>query len=367
MIRRVLAICVKELLQLKRDWRTVAALLGMPVVLLLIYGFALSFDVRDVRFVVVDQSRSPVSRELVDAFVASGYFIPVARLDDVRGLDRLFDDGTAQAALVIPPDLSASVLSKKPSSVQFVLDGSDAQTASTILAYARQVLASATPGLYELTVTPPLLGEPLVWYNPNLESSIFLVPGLLAFILMVTSAIATALAVVREKERGTIESLRATPLKAVELLLGKTLPYLLVGSIAAAGSLTLAWALFEVPIRGSLVWLALITVLFLWVGLGWGVLLSSVAESQQLAFQLSLLTSMLPTLLLSGFIFPLSSMPKALQVISTIVPARYFVAALREVVLKGAGPLVWWDDATSLAVFAVVLLVAASLRMIRSL
>ena len=367
MIRRVLAITVKELLQLKRDWRTALALLGMPVILLLIYGYALSFDVQDIRLAIVDLSRTSASREVVEAFLRSGYFDAVARPDDTRALDALFDSGRAQAGLVIPAEFGAEVAGRRPTTLQFVLDGSDSQTATTILGYARQIVASVTPALLGVRFAPPIQGVPLVWYNPDLKSSIFLVPGLLAFILMVSSVIATALAVVREKERGTMESLRATPLKAIELLLGKTLPYLLVASGSAAGSLILAWALFGVPINGSIVWLGVVTVLFLAGGLGWGIFLSSLAETQQVAFQIGLLSSMLPTLLLSGFIFPISSMPKFLQVISHIVPARYYIAALREIVLKGVGPELWWNDAVALIAYGVVVLLLATVTTVRSL
>ncbi|MCU0234143.1 MAG: ABC transporter permease [Thermoanaerobaculales bacterium] len=367
MIRRILAVTVKELLQLRRDWRTALALLGMPVLLLMIYGYALSFDVQDIRLAVVDSSRSAASRQLLQAFLQSGYFVQVAVLDDPRPLDALFDSGRAQAALVIPRDLAADLAARRPTGVQFVLDGSDSQTANTILGYARQIVATAGPPLAGLELEPRVAARPLVWYNPNLESSIFLVPGLLAFILMVSSVIATALAVVREKERGTMESLRATPLLALELLLGKTLPYLLVASVAAATSLALAWALFEVPVRGDIVWLAAVTVLFLAGGLGWGVFISTLADTQQVAFQLGLLSSMLPTLLLSGFIFPISSMPPALQAISHIVPARYYIAALREIVLKGVGPEVWWSEALALVAYGAVVLVLATARTVRSL
>ena len=367
MIRRVLATAVKELLQLKRDWRTALALLGMPIVLLMIYGFALSFDVTDIRLGIVDQSRTQDSRLLIEAFLRSGYFVEKAILDDTRPLDDLFTAETIQAALVIPADFSSQTAALRPSSILFVLDGSDAQTANTVLGYARQIVASQIRDLFDVEVEAAYQAVPLVWYNPDLKSSIFLVPGLLAFILMVSSVIATALAVVREKERGTMESLRATPVRAIELLVGKTLPYLLIGSAAAAGSLFLAWALFDVPIRGSLAWLAFVTLLFLAGGLGWGIFISTIAETQQLAFQLSLLSSMLPTLLLSGFIFPISSMPRALQLISHVVPARYFIAALREIVLKGVGPEVWWNDALALVIFGAVVLLLATVRTLRSL
>ncbi len=367
MIRRVLATTVKEILQLKRDWRTALALLGMPVVLLMIYGYALSFDVTDIRLGVVDQSRTRTSRHVVEAFLKSGYFVQKAVVADTRPLDDLFTTGAIQAALVIPADFASQTAARMPTSILFVLDGSDSQTANTVFGYARQIVASQIGNLYEIEVRAAYQAVPLVWYNPDLKSSIFLVPGLLAFILMVSSVIATSLAVVREKERGTMESLRATPLRAIELLLGKTLPYLLVASVSAAGSLSLAWALFDVPIRGSLVWLAVVTLLFLAGGLGWGIFISTLAETQQLAFQLSLLSSMLPTLLLSGFIFPISSMPKALQILTHIVPARYYISALRAIVLKGVGPEIWWDQAGALIVYASIVLLLATIRMVRSL
>jgi ABC-2 type transport system permease protein len=366
-IRRVLATTVKELLQLKRDWRTALALLGMPIVLLMIYGYALSFDVTDIRLGVVDQSRTQDSRRLVEAFLKSGYFVQRVIVDDSRPLDDLFTDETIQAALVIPADFASQISAHRPTSVQFILDGSDAQTANTVLGYARQIVASQIAGLYNIQIQAVYQAAPLVWYNPDLKSSIFLIPGLLAFILMVSSVIATSLSVVREKERGTMESLRATPIRAIELLLGKALPYLLVASVSAAGSLFLAWYLFDVPIRGSLVWLAAVTLLFLAGGLGWGIFISTIAETQQLAFQLSLLSSMLPTLLLSGFIFPISSMPKALQILTLIVPARYYISALRAIVLKGVGPEVWWQQATALVIYAGVVLLLATIRMVRKL
>lgn len=367
MIRRILAVAVKELLQLRRDWRTALALLGMPIVLLLIYGYALSFDVQDIRLAVVDLSKTTDSRRLIQAFLESGYFVRVASPAETRPLDELFDSGRVQAALVIGADFADDVTARRSTALQFVLDGSDSQTATTILGYARQIVAATAPDLLRIDFEPPIAAAPVIWYNPDLKSTIFLVPGLIAFILMITSVIATALAVVREKERGTMESLRATPLLAIELLLGKTLPYLLVGSVAAAGSLGIAGLLFEVPVHGSLVWLAVLTVLFLAGGLGWGVLISTLADSQQVAFQLGLLSSMLPTLLLSGFVFPISSMPTALQWFSHIVPARYFIAALRDVMLKGVGPEVWWNEASALIIFGMVVLLLATVRTVRSL
>jgi len=367
MIRRTLAIAVKELLQLFRDLRTTLTLLVMPMVLLLIYGYALSFDIRHVRLAIVDHDGSRAARDVQQAYLRSGYFDLVGLERDEGALDPLFDSGRAQAALVIPDGYGAALAAGRRTELQFVLDGSDAQTATTILGYARQIVASVSPVLRTPTALGPVAARPLVWYNPDLASARFLVPGLVAFILMVTSVIATALAVVREKERGTMESLRATPLLALELLIGKTLPYLAVASLSAAGSLALAWALFDVPLRGSPFWLAVVTLLFLAGGLGWGVLISTLADTQQVAFQVGLLSSMLPTLLLSGFIFPISSMPPVVQAITHIVPARYFLVALRGIVLKGTGPEAWGMQAVALIVYGGVVLLLATVRTVRSL
>jgi len=367
MIRRTLAIAVKELLQLFRDWRVTLTLLVMPMLLLLIYGYALSFDIRHIRLAVVDHDGSQAARDVRQAFLRSGYFDLLGLEHDDRGLEPLFDSGRAQAALVIPDGYGATLAAGRPTELQFVLDGSDARMATTVLAYARQIVASVTPVLRHPAARGPIDARPLVWYNPDLTSARFLVPGLVAFILMVTAVIATALAVVREKERGTMESLRATPLLALELLIGKTLPYLAVASLSAAGSLLLAWGLFDVPLRGSPFWLAVVTLLFLGGGLGWGVLISTLADTQQMAFQVGLLSSMLPTLLLSGFIFPISSMPPAVQAITHIVPARYYLVALRGIVLKGAGPEAWGIQAVALTIYCGAVLLLATIRTVRSL
>lgn len=367
MIRRIIAMAVKEFLHLRRDLRTTFLLLGMPAILLLFYGFALSFDVEHIRLAIIDQDNTRASREASNAFLRCGFFDSVWHGFDHRSLDRLFESGRAQAALVIPSGYGADLASGRQTSLQFVLDGADARMATTVLGYARQIVASVSPVLYSGGRLGPVIPSPRVWYNPNLSSPIFLVPGLVAFIMAISAVVATALAVVREKERGTIEALRATPLHAIELLVGKTIPYFLIGFIAAAGCLIAAWGVFGMPLQGSIGWLVFVTVLFLAGSLGWGVFISTVADSQQMAFQLGLLSSMLPNMLLSGFIFPISSMPSFLRTITHIVPARYFLAALREIVLKGAGITVWWQDAVGLLAFTAAILVFATVRTVRSL
>jgi ABC-2 type transport system permease protein len=367
MLRRTLAIAVKELLQLRRDPRTAFTLFGMPIVLLLLYGYALSFDVQHIRLAVVDQDGTRAARDVATSFLESGYFDLVLQGHDPRVLDALFDTGRAQAALVIPARYGADLAARRPTTVQFVLDGSDSQTATTILGYARQIVGALSPIVRTGGRNAAVAPVPLVWYNPDLSSARFLVPGLLAFILMVTSVIATALAVVREKERGTMESLRATPLVAIELLVGKTVPYLLLGSAATAVTLVTSRVLFDVHVRGSMLWLALLTLVFLAVSLSWGILVSTIADTQQVAFQLGLLSSMLPTFILSGFIFPISSMPPAMQLFTHLFPARYYLTALREIILKGAGPEVWWNQAVGLIAYGAVVLGLATVRTVRSL
>lgn len=367
MIRRIRALAYKEILHLLRDFRTLAALLIMPGVLLLIYGYALSFDVEHVRLGVVDQDGTPASRRFVQEFVAGTTFDLVAFSRDTRVLDPWFDAFKVQAALVIPAQFGAHLERGRKVTVQFVVDGSDARTATTVLAYGELLTSLVSPRVVQRQGTGTVRPAPLVWYNPNLRSSIFLVPGLLAFILMITSVVATALAVVREKERGTVECLRATPLRPFELILGKTLPYVFLGLLAAALALLLAHLLFAVPVRGSLAWLAAITVLFLLGGLGWGLFISAVADTQQVAFQLALFSTLLPTLLLSGFIFPISSMPRAIQLVTTLIPARYFLVALRGITLKANAFALWWEHALALAVFAAAVLTVAVLRSRRTL
>ncbi|MDW7966529.1 MAG: ABC transporter permease [Thermoanaerobaculum sp.] len=366
MIRRVLALARKEVFHLLRDWRTLTALLVMPAVLLLIYGFALSFDIQHVRLGVVDQDQTPLSRQFIRRLEAGTTFDVVRRSTDLRQAVSWLDRFHVQAVYLIPRGFQKSLVAGQPVPVGFLVDGSDSRTASTVLAYGELQASLYLPPRSSPRQLGPIQAAPVVWYNPSLKSSHFLVPGLVALILMVTSVVATALAVVREKERGTLETLRVTPLRPLELVVGKTLPYLFLGLGAATLELGVAHVSFEVPLRGSALWLLVVTLLFLLGGLGWGLLLSTVAETQQVAFQLALLSTLLPTLLLSGFIFPISSMPPAIQAVTTFIPARYFLVALRSIVLKGAGPELWWREAVSLAAFAAVVLALAVWRSRRS-
>ena len=366
----ILAIGVKELRQIRRDRRTLLILLFVPGFFLLLYGYALNFDIRDIRLAVKDQDRSAASRDLVSAFLNSGYFQLVAMVESDAEIVRLIDANDVRAALVIPPRFGRDASTGRPTSVQVIVDGDNANTATTVVGYARTLVASVS-ARYEVQARagapsgPALALEPRVWYNPELRSALFLVPGLIAYIAMLTAVVSTALSIVREKEVGTMEQVRMAPVGPLPYVVGKTVPYFFISLLSSMSIVALAMLLFGLPMRGS--WLALLLAvsLFLVGALAFGLLISTVAETQQVAFQLALLTSYLPTLMLSGFIFPISSMPAALQVVTFAVPARYFLLALRGIVLKGVGIEVIWRDLAALVVFAAVIVALASLRLKR--
>ena len=367
---KTVAVARKELRQIQRDRRTLLILLFVPAFFLLVYGYALNFDIRHVRLAAQDNDRSVASRQMISAFVNSGYFDLVADAPGPEAIDDLIDRGDVRAVLVIPARLGADVATGRVTSVQFIVNGDNANTATTVVGYANGLVSSQSAG-YELrarmgSLTGPILTlEPRVWYNPELRSTLFLVPGLIAYIAMLTAVVSTALSVVREKEAGTMEQVRMSPIGPVPYVLGKTAPYFVVSLISSMSIVVAAILLFDMPMRGS--WLVLVGVvsLFLIGALAFGLLISSIADSQQVAFQVALLTSFLPTLMLSGFIFPIASMPAFLQVVTFVVPARYFLVALRGVVLKGVGPAVFWQDLVALAIYAFVILALASVRVRR--
>jgi ABC-2 type transport system permease protein len=367
---KTLAVARKEMRQIGRDRRTLLILLFVPAFFLLVYGYALNFDIRNVPIAVQDNDRSTASRDVISSFVNSGYFDLFGEVMNDAEISRVLDRNDVRAVLVIPARFGSDVAAGHPTSVQFIVNGDNANTATTVVGYARGLL-SATSARYEMQArlgSPrgPLVNvEPRVFYNPELRSTLFLVPGLIAYIAMLTAVVSTALSIVREKEVGTMEQVRMSPIGPVPYILGKTAPYFVVSLISAMSIVVAAMVLFDMPMRGSWIVLLGVVSLFLVGALGFGLLISSIAETQQVAFQLALLTSFLPTLMLSGFIFPISSMPEFLQLVTRIVPARYFLVALRGIVLKGVGPAVFWSDLVALVIFAVVILGLASLRLRR--
>ncbi|HEV3456295.1 MAG TPA: ABC transporter permease, partial [Thermoanaerobaculia bacterium] len=334
---------------------------------------------------IEDRDKSAASRDLASAFVNSGYFDLVADLRAGADLARLTERREAAAILIVPENYGRDLAGGRLARAQLVLDGADANTATTILGYATAVAGEANlavvraargraagaptaggaPTAANAGGVAPIDYEPRVWYNPELKTTQFLVPGLIGFILMLTAVLSTAMSVVREKERGTMEQLRVSSLSAGELLLGKTLPYLSISLAATTIILLAARVLFGVVVRGSYLDLFIITFIYLVGALGLGLLVSSIADSQAMAFQLGAGISMLPAILLSGFIFPIRSMPLAVQVITYAVPARYFLVALRGVILKGAGLAPYGRDVAFLVAYALAVLGLAFVRLSR--
>jgi len=367
-MHKTLAIARKELRQIVRDRRTLGILLFVPAFFLLVYGYALSWDIHNVTLAVDDRDRSASSRSLVAAFVNSGYFDLVATIASESDVDALMDRNQARLVLIIPEGFSRDLTRGLSVPVQLLLNGDNANTATTVMGYALTIVQTESSKIQARvngTVATLLRAEPRIWYNPQLRSAIFLVPGLIAYISMITAVVSTALSIVREKERDTIEQVRMAPIGASAFVVGKTIPYFAVSLVSGLGIVLVAMLLFGMPMSGSWTLLVLTLSLFLVGALGLGLLISSVAETQQVAFQVALLVSFLPTFMLSGFVFPISSMPYALQVITYVVPARYFLTALRAIVLKGVGFGIVWLELGALLVFAIVVLTLASARLRR--
>jgi ABC-2 type transport system permease protein len=366
-MRKPFAVARKELRQIARDRRTLLILVFVPVFFLLLYGYALNFDIRHVQLAVEDRDGTRESRAIVSAFINSGYFDLASVVYEPAEAERLLDLDRARAVLVIPEGLGRELGAGRHATVQVLISGDNANTATTVLGYASSILRTAgselSPGGVQLE--SPITVDPRIWYNPELRSTLFLVPGLIAYIAMITAVTSTALSIVREKEFGTMEQVRMAPIDTFSFVIGKTIPYFVVSLTSAALIILASMALFGLPMRGNWLSLLLALALFLVGALGTGLLISTVSNTQQIAFQIALLISLLPTMMLSGFIFPISSMPAALQVVTYVVPARYFLVALRGIVLKGASVTNLVVPLAALLVYALAVLSLASVRLAR--
>ncbi|HSR16073.1 MAG TPA: ABC transporter permease, partial [Gemmatimonadales bacterium] len=360
---RLWAMARKEMIQLRRDTRSMVLAFVLPLFLVLVFGAAISLDVTHIPFVVLDRDRSGSSRELVEAFEASGYFENRGTIDRPSEADRLLRQSRVRMVLVIPPDYGRELAARRRATVQALVDGSDANTATIALNYAEAIVArlGAAAALDGRRVTPRLTAEVRVWYNEALESARTVVPGLVAVIMAMVAAMLTALTIAREWERGTMEQLAATPVGRLEVILGKLAPYIAIGVVDVAMVAAVGWLVFDVPIRGNLVLLGILSLLFMVGVLGFGMFLSAALKSQMLASQVALMGTYLPTFLLSGFLFPIANMPLVLQGISWLVPARYFVVITRGVFLKGVGFIVLWPQVLGLALYATAALLLATL------
>jgi ABC-2 type transport system permease protein len=337
---RIWAIARKEFIQILRDVRSLIMAFLLPIVLIFLFSYAITLDIKQIPTAVIDYSNTDCSRELIRRFTNSGYFVEQARPTSERELQSLIDYGKIKVGIVIPPDFSDR-LSRGGASIQTITDGSDANTSQSTLAYTSLIVSEYNLGRLRNSLGARMAAVPVqanirFWYNPALDSQNFLVPGLISLIMTILGSLLASLTIAREWERGTMELLIATPVKPVELALGKLFPYYLIGMVDLFLASYIGIVVFGVPFIGSLWTLALFSTLFLMAALSIGYLISVTLKSQQAAFQISLLTSFLPGFLLSGFLFPISSMPFVIQVVSLIVPGRYFISALRGLFLKGS-------------------------------
>ena len=366
---RLVSIIRKEFIQIMRDPRTLGLILIMPLVQLFLLGYAATNDVRNVPLAVFDQSHSPEARALLDAYRAADYFKVAYAVSSNAEMQALIENGQAKAGLIIPPDY-ARQLNAGSAQVAFILDGSDPTVAATALSAAQLIGQSHATGILSEKIArsgqnfklqSPVDVRTTVWYNPDMISAYFMIPGLIGLILSAIMGIVTSTAVVRERERGTIEQLIVTPIRSWELIVGKILPYTILGLFDTVVIIAVGHWWFGVPVLGSLLLIFLLSALFLLSGLGIGLFVSTVANTQQEAI-LTVFMTVLPSIFLSGFIYPLEAMPVVLQAISYAIPLRYFLVIIRALMIKGVGLDAILPNVIMLAIFGVFIMGAAALR-----
>jgi ABC-2 type transport system permease protein len=367
-LNRIKAIAKKEFKHLLRDYRMLAILIFFPVFLLGIFGYAINFDVHHIKLAVYDREYSDVSRNLIQGLINSEYFDLTGYLKNDKQIKESLENKKAQCIAIIPSDFSRKFYSRQVVKVQFLIDGVDGNTANIIQNYITaamqtygQHLAVEVLMKNGLKNYVPIDLKTRFWYNPDLQTTRFLIPGLIAMILLITAAISVSLSLVREKERGTIEQINVSPINSFELMAGKILPYLLLSLFNAAMILIVSYFLFGIEIKGSIILLFLTTLLFLSASTAIGILVSVLSDSQQVAFSAATFVTLLPSLILSGFIFPIESMPMAIQVLTNITPAKFFVEILRAIIIRGVGVASFWDQALYLLIFTSIILLLSNI------
>ncbi len=365
---RFLAVAHKEVVQILRDSRSLIIVVIMPVILVLLFGYGVNLDLKGLPVYVYDRDGSQQSQDLLKRFQASAYFDVVRVVNDYPALARSLDDGHAKMGIVVPWDFSQRLHDGRPAQVQAIVDGTDDNTANVLIGYAQAVVQSYSSDIQldwlrsrgQLVQPAPVSVETRTWYNEDLESSAFIVPGVLALVMSVIGAFLTSLTIAREWERGTMEQLISTPVTPVEIMLGKLAPYFIIGmfDVIVCALTALYW--FHVPFRGSFLTLLVSSAMFLVVVLSLGFFISVIAKSQLAASQIALLITFLPAFLLSGFLYSIEQMPIVLQWITRILPARYYVSVLKKIFLKGTPTASLYSDLVPLAVFTIVLALLAT-------
>ncbi len=369
MIYRIYAIVKKEFRQIRRDARTLYLIFFFPVFLLMLFGFALTLDVKNIKIAVRNNDNSPEAREFTEMLQSSSYFNVVGYIYNERDINKYLDEKLAQCVVVFPESFSEDIGSGRTAKIQFLIDGVDGNTATVIMNYMRsaslfytQIISQQYLARNGLNTFIPIDPQPIFWYNPDLNTTKFLIPGLFSMILILTAVILTCLSIVREKELGSMEQLKVSPLGSLELIIGKTIPYTVVALFVAAFTLLISNLVFGIVVKGNYILLFISTLMFLIAALSIGIFISTVADSQQVAFQIASVATMLPTFILSGFIFPIESMPVVIQVITNVTPAKFYIIILRSIMLKGVGIEAFWPQMISLLIFASVFLTIATIR-----
>jgi len=371
--KRIIPVMKKEFLHIVRDARSLGIVLVAPIALLVLYAYAVTFDIKKIDLGVVDYDQSSLSRTIIQKFTASGYFEVYGPTEnDMKKCAEALKLNRIKMILTLPENLLKDIKKNKTVKLQVIGDGSDSNTINTALGYASQIIAAVSHNImlnavqqrgFNPSVIPMVEPVPRVWYNPNLASTNYIVPGLSAIIMMLVAAMLTSLTVVREKENGTFEQLISTPIKAIELIAGKLVPYILLCFIDVALIVLVGIFWFKVPFHGNVLTLVLFTLLFLFCALGMGLFISAVAPNQQIAVVGTAFGTLLPSFLLSGFVFPIDSMPWILQAVTYFMPARYFITALRTIFLKAdTGIMTLWNEAFFLFVFGMFFMLVAAKR-----
>ncbi len=364
-LRTIRAILRREFIDVLRDPRSLALTLMWPISMLVMYGYGIRYDVDNVPISILDYSETPESRDLSEQLRRSGYFTVVRFARDEGEIERDLLDDSVRPAIVIPREFADRLRNDESTALQVLIDGSDSNTATIAQGYALAIVNQyvATRRAADPTANaPPITIASRVWYNPELKSVNFIVPGVIAVIMMIVGAILTALSIVKERERGTIEQILVSPIRPLEMMIGKIVPYMVIALVDLVIIICAGYVLFDVPIKGSIVQLAIFSLLYLFCALGVGVLVSTIADTMQNAMLAAIFMSLLPSVLLSGFVFPLEDLPGPIQFISYLFPARYFVTAIRGIYLKRVGLEVLWPEAILLAVFAVTIVTFSASR-----
>ncbi len=369
-MKTIYHIIVKEFLQLRRDRRMLGLSFLAPVLQLMLLGYAATTDVKEIPMLVCDQDQTSKSRELINQFVNSGYFVIGAEAHSPNEIDQYIEDGHVWMALVIPTSFSSDLLASRQTSVQLLVDGSDANSANISIGYASQIVSTYSRSIIadvqkrfpQTLRTSRVNPEIRVWYNPDLKSRNFMVPGVLAMVLMIITMTLTSLAVVKEKEIGTLEQLMVTPIKPYQLILGKLLPFIMIGAVDVLLVIIVARFWFDVPLRGSVALLFALSGLFVLTTLGLGLFVSTISKTQQQAMMTAQFFFFMPFIYLSGFAFPIENMPRVIQYVTYLIPLRYFIVIIRGVFLKGIGIAELWPQVIPLWIFGLAILTLSVLR-----